>query len=104
MLHGCGEGNNLTYAPTSFNFSVTGNLFRGDTLRFQSSAGDNSVFQWTFGDGNSSTQPSPYHVYYTIAHNNAGAIVSDTVTLVINNDIYHPVIKTINLKPPVPRL
>jgi len=103
-LQGCGRGTNLTPGITSWNFSVSGDLYVGDTLRFQSTAADNSIFKWTFGDGNSSTQASPAYVYYSIAHDLSGAIMPDTVTLVVNNDIYHSVVKTITLKPPVPRI
>jgi len=103
-LQGCGTGTNLVATPNSWNFSISGDLYVGDTLKFQSTAGDNSIFLWTFGDGNSSTQAAPYFAYYSIAHDKYGSIINDTVTLVVNNDIYHSVVKTILLKPPVPRI
>ena len=103
LAQSCGTGNNLDARPGAYNFSVTGNLYVGDTLRFQSTAPDNSIFIWTFGDGNSSVSAAPVYAYYKIAHDNLG-IISDTVTLIVNNDIYHPVIKPITLKPPVPRI
>ena len=103
LLQGCSRGKNIDYGPDSWNFSISGDLYVGDTLKFQSTAPDNSLFQWTFGDGNSSTQAQPRHVFYSIPYN-SGGIISDTVTLVVNNDIYHAVVKPINLKPAVPRI
>jgi hypothetical protein len=104
VMLGCGKGTTLPAGPGAFNFSVSGDLYMGDTLRFQSTAGDNSVFLWTFGDGHSSSQPAPYHVYYKLPHDQNDNIISDTVTLVVNNDIYHTVMKPLLIKPPVPAL
>ena len=109
LLQSCAKGTNIVPSSGSWNFSITGaaangSYYVGDTLKFISTAGDNSIFSWTFGDGNSSLRPTPSFVYYSIAHDTLGNIVSDTVTLVVNNDVYHSVVKTITLKPPVPRI
>jgi hypothetical protein len=107
MSQGCGTGNNLETRPTSWNFSISGDVdgsyYLGDTLKFQSTAADNSGFTWTFGDGNRSILAAPTYAYYAIAHDING-IIADTITLVVNNDIYHSVVKPITLKPPVPRI
>lgn len=114
LMQSCTSGTNIVAAPSSWNFSISGSgssgnstsnvFYIGDTLKFQSTAPDNSVFQWTFGDGNSSTRPTPLYAFYSIPSDSLGNIIDDTVTLVVNNDVYHPVVKTIILKPPVPRI
>lgn len=107
MLQSCGKGTPLVGSPSAWNFSISADsprYYLGDTLKFQSTAPDNSVFMWSFGDGGSSSRSRPAYVYYSIPYDAQGHMISDTVTLVVNNDIYHSVVKTIKILPPVPRL
>ncbi|GAA4469934.1 hypothetical protein GCM10023093_30230 [Nemorincola caseinilytica] len=86
-----------------YDVTYSGEMILGEPVSFQSSAPANSTYQWIFGDGNISTQASPKYTYYTLKGTGT-EIGDDTVTLIINNDIYHPNIKTFKLKPPVPKI
>lgn len=83
-----------------YDVSYSGEMTLGEPISFQSSAPANSTYLWIFGDGNVSTQASPKYTYYSLKHNGT-EILDDTVTLVINNDIYRTNIKTFRLKPGV---
>ncbi len=71
------ESGNIPFA--GFNFSAT-----GTTVNFQSTDMNGSQFDWNFGDGSSSTQQGPSHVYvpgtYTVTQVVTNHCLSDTVT------------------------
>lgn len=86
-----------------YEVTYSGELLLGEPITFQSTAPSNSTFLWLLGDGNESLQQAPTHTFYTLAHNGT-EILDDTVTLIINNNIYRPNIKTFRLKPNVEKL
>ncbi len=87
-LQGCHKKNKDT-APTtvSYDFTVTGNTLVGYSVSFQSTAPAGSSYLWNFGDGTTSTQATPTHVY--------SSIDSFKVSLVINNQSSKSVSKKI---------
>ncbi len=102
-MTGCGEKVPLPHAKTDYNITYTGDLRIGEVIQFQTDAPSTSTFQWSFGDGQTSIEPSPKHIYYRPAAKGA-TIVEDTVTVIIDNDIYHPNKITLLLTPPVPKV
>lgn len=102
-LSGCGEKVPLKATRSDYIISTSGNLVIGDTIQFQSSAPAGTECLWKFGDGHVSIEENPRHVYYSVPSNGA-AIVEDTVVFIVNNDIYHPNVKLIKLKPGVQKL
>lgn len=86
-----------------YEVSYSGELILGEPITFQSSAPSTSKFWWKFGDGNESIQQAPTHTYYTLKHNGT-EILEDTVTLIVNGDIYRPNTKTFKLKPNVKKV
>ncbi len=103
LLTGCGEKVPLPHAKTGYEISYSGNLVIGDTISFQSTAPAGSTFKWTFGDGVTSLEATPKHTYYR-AQSSGALIIDDTVTLIVNNDIYYPNMKFLRLKPAVQRV
>jgi len=100
---GCGEKVPLEAKKSTFDISYSGNQFIGDTIRFQSSAPYGKKLTWKFGDGTTSTETSPQHVYYHVPYV-GNTIVEDTVTMIVDNDIYQPNIKLLLLKPGIQKL
>jgi hypothetical protein len=88
-FYGCTHKDAVTLAPLVFDFSYSGSMKIQDTILFVSNAPATATFLWKFGDGTTSTQSTPDHVY-TIAMN-------DTVSLIVNNDSAHPILKPIKL-------
>ncbi len=88
-LYGCTHKDAVTSAPVVFDFSYSGSMKIQDTILFVSNAPATATFLWKFGDGTTSTQSTPNHVY-TIS-------ISDTVSLIVNNDSAHPILKPIKL-------
>lgn len=56
---------NITPAPPNYSFSYTGIPVVGDTIYFHShsSLSADSTYKWVFGDGSTSADTAPYHVY-----------------------------------------
>ena len=66
-------------APKADFTSATANITEGETINFEDiSDGDPDTWQWDFGDGNTSNQQNPSHVY------SSGG--SYTVELVVSNE------------------
>lgn len=86
-----------------YEVSYSGEQILGEPMTFQSSAPSNSKFLWIFGDGNESIQQMPTHTYYKLRHDGT-TIIEDTVTLIVNNDIYRTNIKSFKLKPNVKKV
>ncbi len=89
VLYGCTNKDAATTTPLVFDFTYSGSMKILDTTHFVSNAPTTATFLWKFGDGTTSTQPTPDHVY-TIA-------MSYTVSLIVNNDSTHPISKPIKL-------
>jgi hypothetical protein len=102
-LQSCGEKVPLPAIKSTYDISYSGNMEIGEKISFQASAPAGSQLLWLFSDGNNSTQVNPEQVFYKLSHNGA-AIVDDTVILIVNNDVYHPNVKTFRLRPNVGRL
>src|SRR5580658_6305532 len=85
-LHSCEKG---TKAAIN-DFSYVGNLLISDTITFSSTAPATSIFLWNFGDGTTSAQASPYHIYST-----SGSYV---VTLMVNNNLNQVISKTLAIQ------
>ncbi len=100
LLASCGEKGLIDPRQSIYEVSYTGNLEIGDPIKFQSSAPIGSELRWEFSDGSVYTIESPQHVFYSISSKD-GAIVEDTVKLIVDNDIYEPNIRTFLLKPGV---
>ncbi len=68
-----------------YNFSLTGDTLTGHAIQFvpDKSIAGNSSFFWDFGDGSTSTLPSPTHTYQKYG--------SFFVSLMINNDTVHTI-------------
>jgi len=89
-------------SPT-YTFFYSGNLWVGDSITFQSTAPANNTFLWTFGDGTTSTQAIPVHIYNSIPLINYN-YAADTVSLIINNDTAHPIKKALQIAPGIQRV
>lgn len=79
-----------TFKPY-YDFSVAGGLVTNDTLTFTAVAypATGNTYNWSFGDGTTSSGAQPIHLYTT-----AG---SYPVTLTVNNDEEYKVIKTLKI-------
>lgn len=79
-----------TFKPY-YDFSVTGGLVTNDTLTFTAVAypATGNTYNWSFGDGTTSSVAQPIHLYTT-----AG---SYPVTLTVNNDDEYRVTKTLKI-------
>jgi hypothetical protein len=93
-----------TKTTSSLDFTYTGTLWVYDTIRFQSNASSSSTFLWKFGDGSTSTDSTPSHVYKSINYTGTSTMLADTVTLVVNNDTAHAVVKVLKITPGASRL
>lgn len=102
-LTGCGEKVPLKATNSSFEITYSGDLVVGSPIQFQSSTPEKRDVLWIFSDGTTSTEKLPQHTYYKVSHIGAQQ-VEDTVTLIVDNDIYHPNQKTFRLQPPVPHV
>lgn len=100
-LAGCGEKVPLKATSSTYEISWSGDLVVGSSIQFQSSAPDKKSLLWIFSDGVTTTETSPVHMFYKVS--SIGSVqVEDTVTLIVDNDIYHPNRKIFKLLPPVP--
>lgn len=100
-LSGCGEKVPLKATNSTYDISYSGDLIVGNAIQFQSSTPEKKKVLWIFSDGVTSAEQSPLHTFYKVSHI-GNQIVEDTVTLIVDNDIYHPNRKTFTLLPPVP--
>ncbi|MCF8449654.1 MAG: PKD domain-containing protein [Taibaiella sp.] len=103
ILQSCGEKVPLPAKNSTYDISYTGNMEIGEKIIFQTDAPAGSQLLWLFSDGNSSTLANPEQVFYKLSYNGA-AIADDTVTLIVNNDVYHRNVKTFRLRPNVGKL
>lgn len=109
-IHSCKKDNNKTTNVThsrtsaSLDFTYSGNLWVYDTIRFHSNAPSASTFLWIFGDGTTSADSTPFHIYTTINYTGYSTLLPDTVTLIVDNDTAHEVIKTLKITPGASRL
>lgn len=67
------------------NFSSTASVCVGDPIKFNNSSTQGSIFSWNFGDGGSSSEKDPAHVYtqagsYTVTLKAAIGSCSNTIT------------------------
>lgn len=102
-LASCGEKVPLDNDRSLYEISFTGKQEIGEPMKFQSSAPIGAELQWKFSDGSVYTVESPQHTFYSISRD-GDVIVEDTVTLIVNNAIYIPNIKTFLLKPGVSKV
>ncbi len=108
-LSSCHKSPNAKTSATAYDFSYTTNLFLGDTILFTGIAPAGATFLWNFGDGASSTDPAPVHIYTVIpCHNdspNAYTSVLDKymVTLTVTQGGTHSIVKYLQINPPVSR-
>lgn len=59
----CKKQENRIYVSGSFYSTSTGFQFGGDTVTFTSDTYNGSSYYWVFGDGATSTEKNPIHVY-----------------------------------------
>ena len=95
------HGNNLAYAPApdgrcaSFTNTPRTAIAPATVVFTDTSTGDNTLWQWDFGDGASSTEQHPSHSYttpgsYTVTLTVQGADGADTYALPQAVQIYQP--------------
>ncbi len=84
MVFSCKKAKN----SAAIDFTFTGSPYAGQEIIFRSNA-DGNTFYWNLGDGHTSTGSIDYHIYADPG--------TYTVTLVVNNDNSHPVIKDISI-------
>jgi|GEM_PF-6458747 len=99
---GC-EKNDVPKQQPTYEISYSGEPELGEPLTFQSTAPAGATYLWEFNDGNFSSQQTPTYTYYTL-RNNGADIADDTVTLIVNSDIYRPSYKIFRLKPGVSKV
>jgi len=112
IFFGCSHKKDLATPVPVYDFSYSGSLVVGDTISFVSTAPATSTFLWKFGDGGTSVLAAPMYVYSTIRSNEPNPYLSlhgfetlpDSVSLIINNDSLHPIIKSLWLNPPVRKI
>jgi PKD repeat protein len=61
MFASCDDDETNTIA--SFTFSPEDNIQAGDTVYFTNTSSDATSYEWNFGDGETSTEESPFHIY-----------------------------------------
>ncbi len=81
-----------TVSNVTYDFSVSGNTLIGYNVSFQSTAPATSSFLWNFGDGTTSTDAAPVHVY------SQGD--SFKVTLIVDRQTSKTITKTIFIATP----
>ncbi|MGB1040929.1 MAG: PKD domain-containing protein, partial [Flavobacteriales bacterium] len=82
---------NVSYIKTIASAPVP-NICLPDSVSFVNNSSGGNVYQWTFGDGNSSSLFEPTHVYADtgvylvtlIVSDSTGCVPSDTATIIIN--------------------
>jgi hypothetical protein len=102
-ITGCGEKVPLKATNSSFEITYSGDLVVGSPIQFQSSTPEKRDVFWIFSDGTTSLEKAPLHTFYRVSHLGSQQ-VEDTVTLIVDNDIYHPNQKTFTLLPAVSRI
>jgi hypothetical protein len=95
---------NIVVRSSLYDFSYTGTLWTFSPIAFQSNAPTNSTFLWDFGDGTTSTDSTPTHTYTVINHTGFADMLCDNVSLTINGDTQHRVIKALKITPGASRL
>jgi len=98
FLQSCGEKVPLPQRKSTFDITYSGDLYLGDSIQFQTNAPAGKHLLWLFGDGESSIETSPKHAFLKPPFNGAD-IALDTVTLIVDHDIYQPNKIAILLKP-----
>jgi hypothetical protein len=98
LVSGCGEKVPLPARKSTYDISISGDLYLGEPIQFSTNAPSGKRLLWKFGDGETSIETSPIHIYSTVP-SNGSAILDDTVTLIVDNDIYQPNTSTFRLKP-----
>jgi PKD repeat protein len=78
VLIGCTKDSLRKNAIACFNYSPNNDLKVGDTIFFSSCSENSSNYFWDFGDGQSSNETAPWHIYV-----NAGSF---KVRIVVRND------------------
>lgn len=78
----CKKKSSSTPKPVySYSFTDSGNMYTFNTISFRSAAPKGCTYIWKFGDGGTSNDSFPTHVYTTAD--------SFTITLIVNNDSAH---------------
>jgi hypothetical protein len=78
----CKKKSHNTPTPiSSYSFTDSGNMYTFNTISFKSTAPKGCTYIWKFGDGATSNDSFPTHIYY-----NADSFA---VTLIVNNDSAH---------------
>ncbi len=97
LLNGCKKDKKSDPVPTTppisspaYDFSFPGQKYYiGDSVRFSSTAPAGTPLLWNFGDGDTSTDFTPVHVYYSYGQH--------YITLMANNDNNQVVRKSIDI-------
>jgi hypothetical protein len=63
ILYGCKKHDPPEGQSFAYDFTYTTNAVVGDSVRFFSTVPGAKTYLWQFGDGGSSTEASPYHVF-----------------------------------------
>ncbi|MCY1720115.1 PKD domain-containing protein [Prolixibacteraceae bacterium Z1-6] len=83
----CSDDPNL---KAGFTYSPEGTIQAGDTVYFTNTSSEASTFEWSFGDGEKSTEESPWHIY------DEPGIYSVTLNA-MNGEFKHSATKEINI-------
>lgn len=88
-ISGC-ENKKDTPTPTPYSFSYTGSTYAEQTINFTSNAIPGSNFTWKFGDGTSSAEANPAHVYsaagtYKVTLSNPTDSVTKTIKIGVDS-------------------
>ena len=76
-LFACSSDDSIPNPESCFNFNPTSDIKDGDQINFTSCSENANSYMWDFGDGSSSTQENPTHIYQTFGN--------FTITLTVSN-------------------
>lgn len=84
-----------------YNFTYSGTVELYEDIHFEpTGTTEGSTYLWTFGDGSTSTEKNPTHVYTKVPYDSTiYALKSETITLTVNGDESRKVIKELQVYP-----
>lgn len=81
----------VTMLPNSYAFFLQSNVCLGDVMQFANQGSPTAQYTWTFGDGTTSNEFSPSHLYANAGDYNVTLTIIDTTTCDVTSTFTKPV-------------
>ncbi|MBS1612150.1 MAG: PKD domain-containing protein, partial [Bacteroidetes bacterium] len=81
----------VTMLPNSYAFFLQSNVCLGDVMQFTNQGSPTAQYTWTFGDGTTSNEFSPSHLYANAGDYNVTLTIIDTTTCDVTSTYTKPV-------------